>query len=88
MVLRSATGAWFSAPAVLGAAPLCYIQAVPATLEAQTGLNPQTHWWRQLRSVLPYTRVSGVAVGASQPAKLARAVGSTCQVLIPLATGS
>jgi hypothetical protein len=43
MVLRSAVGSWFAVPSVLGAAPLSYIQAVPATVEAHATLKPQPH---------------------------------------------
>ena len=87
MVLRSAIGAWFSAPAVLGASPLSYMQAVPASLEARIAVNPQPHWWRQLQSMPPYARVSGVAISVTQTVQFARAIGSTCQVLIPQAAG-
>lgn len=44
MVLRSALGAWFSAPAVASAAPLAYAQAVPPALGAAEALQPQPHW--------------------------------------------
>jgi ribosomal protein L2 len=88
MLLRSALGVWSAAPAVQGAAPLAYIQTLPPTLEAALALQPQTHWWRQLRTVAPYARVSGVASTLDQTARFARAVGSTCRVLLPQTAGS
>jgi len=83
MVLRSALGAWFLAPAAVGAGTLAYIQALPASLEAGLALQPQPHWWRQLAAVRPYAQVSSVASVIGQSAQFARAVGSTCRVLLP-----
>jgi hypothetical protein len=75
-----------AAPAVSGAAPLSYIQALPASLEATLALHPQPYWWRQLRTVAPYARVSGVTADASLIVRFARAVGTTCRVLLPEAS--
>lgn len=75
-----------AAPAVGGATPLAYIQALPPSLEARLALHPQSHWWRQVRTVAPYAHVSGVGVGGTQAVRFARAVGATCRVLLPQAS--
>jgi hypothetical protein len=87
MLLRSALGTWFTAAATPGAAPLAYIQAAPTSLEATLALQPQPHWWRQLAAVAPYAHVSAVASVPGQPAQFARAIGSTCRVLLPDTNG-
>lgn len=83
MVLRSAVGAWFTAPATAVAVPLSYMQATPAALGIGSEMSPQRHWWRQIGTVPPYSRVSCVAVASGLSPRLACALGSTCRILIP-----
>lgn len=75
-----------AAPAVSGATPLSYIQALPPSLEATLALHPQSHWWRQVRTVAPYAHISGVGVDSTLIVRFARAVGATCRVLLPQAS--
>lgn len=85
MLLRTAAGAWTCAPASIEAVPLAYIQAVPPTAAAVLMMQPQAHWWLRIDTVPPYAHVSGVAVAPLSAVTIARAVGSTCRVLIPSA---
>ncbi len=73
-------------PAVTGASPLTYIQALPASMEAALALQPQAHWWRQLKTVPPYASISGVVADTTAIVRFARAIGSTCRVLLPEAS--
>jgi hypothetical protein len=84
-VLRSAVGAWFYGPATQGAALCEYQQTLPPTLTAAAVLQPAPHWWRQIAAVAPYARISGVALTPGAVPQVARAVGVTCRVLLPVA---
>ena len=84
--MRSALGAWFAAPAVAAAAPLTFLQSFSKQPQRRGSSNPYRHWWHCLSQVAPYARVSWVAPSVGTSAQFARALGTTCRVLIPQLT--
>lgn len=88
-LLRSAVGAWYCVPATTATQLYSYTRA--ASICALRVSSPdfgytQQHWWRQLIAVAPYGLVSQLAQQPGAPAQFARALGSTCRVLIPEVT--
>lgn len=89
LVLRSALGAWFCVSATASTPVFAYACAAHRAVLASANpdhVYPQKHWWRPLSSVLPYSLVCCVSRYPGEPAKYARALGSSCRVLIPEVT--
>lgn len=84
LLIRSAIGAWCYAPATALAIRFEYIQGYEYSLLFEDSKYVARHWWHYLIDIAPYTLISGVAIAPGLPPRYARAVGSACELLVPL----
>lgn len=84
-LLRSSLGFWSFLPAFSGAVQLSYVQSQLPHIKS-TGLEPyQTYipWWFRLDKITPFSTISWVVPNSDSFYKYARALGSSCKLIIP-----
>lgn len=80
-LIRTAAGAWFYAPATTATRLFSYIRTAPTTPELMLTLGAATHWFWNIKTLTPHTKIAHVPTRADTPGILARAAGCSCLII-------